>query len=235
MNLSFENPKLDSISVEKKPSSFSGKDFRFDQLEHYDFERLMYCLYRNEIQHEYISYEKIQLMSGVRDNGRDCVLYNDEKISGIIQCKHSSKSKSLAIGICAKEIIRYALYSIQNRDLLPDISSFVYFFAASAGFDSDCSTFLKTFNTSIARQEGLNGWVAQVISSSQQLKDVNKDEIIIELLAILQSIKIELVIPTDIDLLLRKAYNSEVAKKFFEVAMVVDSVLMEETRQTLEK
>ena len=60
----------------------------FSELGDREFELLCYLLVKNEIEdrkHKNIS--SISLMQGVSERGRDCVLYHNGVVSGLIQCK----------------------------------------------------------------------------------------------------------------------------------------------------
>lgn len=234
MKISFEAIAFDKINVATKPQAHSGKDYPLDELEHFDFERLLYCLYKSEIDHnKTFGFNKIQLMSGVRENGRDCSLYIDDTLSAIIQCKQSSRNITVSQSGCAKEIIKYCLYSIQNPTLIPNINTFRYLFAASAGFDSEASVLLKEFNTLMPAHSKLEYWTKQVIGASQSLKKVTYKEIKDRLIFILQNLKVEVIIPTDINILLNKEYNNTIVSKFFEVRLVVDNSSVERIEKRL--
>ncbi|HMF71078.1 MAG TPA: hypothetical protein VK616_06365, partial [Flavitalea sp.] len=206
-----------------------------DKLEHYDFERIMYCLYKSELAHtNCLGYQSIQLMSGVRDNGRDCTLYANDRIVAIIQCKHSARSLPVSEALCAKEIIKYCLYALRDSSLLPNIHSFTYFFTASAGFDTKATSLMKSFNSNMPVHKSIENWTKQVINSTQFLKDMQYQDVRERLNYILSHLKVQVIVPTDIELLLSKEYNSNIIAKFFEVRLVSDNAPIQHLQRSVD-
>src|SRR5687768_331151 len=76
------------------------------------FEELIYSIYKKKIENDRTwkeLYDDIALMQGVGEKGRDCVLYKNGIITGIIQCK--KYDTRISKPDCAKEILKFVLYS----------------------------------------------------------------------------------------------------------------------------
>jgi len=236
MTISFEQPDVNKISVNFRPVAFESKDYPLSLLEHYDFERLIYCLYREEIiTAKSLEYEDIALMSGVRDQGKDCAFYKNNLIAAIIQCKHSKNNKPLQQAACAKEIIKYCLYSLQDKSLLPDIKTFAYYFASSSGFDSSADNLLRTFSKKIINHRKLKQWAEQVINAHRSLEALKYSEIENKLVDTLSQIRIQPILTTDIQILLAKPYNAHIITKFFSVKSVVDNSEVKKLSHKIDK
>jgi hypothetical protein len=224
MKISFEQPDIEKITVNFKYRAFEGKDYPLNLLDHYDFERLSYFLYKEEIiTAKSLDYDDISLMSGVRDQGKDCVFYKNNLIAAIIQCKHSKNNKPLHQANCAKEIIKYCLYSNEDRSLLPDTKTFVYYFASSSGFDSAADSLLRSFSKKITNHNKRELWTKQVIKAHKSLETLKYSDIENNLLNTLSQIKIQVILPVDIQSLLEKPYNQHIITKFFSVKSVADN------------
>src|ERR1044071_6768860 len=97
-----------------KPTKYEGQQYPLWQLNHRDFEILLYNLFRNEISKKKLekTYDDIWLLEGVRDGGRDCSMQIKGQSYGLIQCKHSINNDRITETKCAQEIIKFVLHYI---------------------------------------------------------------------------------------------------------------------------
>lgn len=97
----------------------------FSELGDREFELLSYLLVQEEINNsKYSNIDGISLMQGVSERGRDCVLYNQGKVAGLIQCK--KYTGRLTKPQALKEIIKFLLFATLDESLLPDPDNFEY-------------------------------------------------------------------------------------------------------------
>ena len=233
MEVTYSQPDINSLSGETKPSAYQGKDYPLTALHHRDFELLMYSLYYQEIINKKIPFDSVALMSGVRDKAQDCVLYQGKNKTGLIQCKHSGKDKSLNTKQCVEEIIKFVLYSIQDTSLIPDINNFTYFFASSSGFDTKADEYLRSFNFKISKEPALEKW-SNAIIKNYSLLNLNFKEIKDKLKSLLNSLEVKPVVPNDIQNLL-STYKSTTVRRFFEVQIVVDNSQLDSIKSDIEE
>jgi hypothetical protein len=228
-----KRPSIESIITEKNPTAFGGRDFPLREISHRDFEHLTYSLYKQEIKEKKFDFSDISLMSGIRDNAQDCVLYKNNVKAGIIQCKHSEKDTKPSLKLCVEEIIKFILYSIQDKSLIPDINKFTYYFASSSGFDTVVDDYLKTFKTKIAKEKNLKSWTNNVIKNFTSIK-LSFEDIKSELIQKLSMLNVRLIVPSDIQGLLKNHENS-VAKSFFSLRLVTDNTAIKKLTKKVNK
>jgi hypothetical protein len=222
MNITFQKPNIDALDIANKPTPYNGKNYPLRELKHREFELLMYSIYNQDILSGKVEYDDIALMSGVRDKAQDCILYNNNNVKvGLIQCKHSENDTPLTVKTSVEEIIKFLLYSIKENDLLPNIDSYTYYFASSSGFNTDADSYLRTFSNKIKNEKNIEKWTQNVIRNYSTLGFVY-DDIADKLKEKLQKLKVVVIIPNDIQNKLIE-YESLIAKRFFNVRMVLDS------------
>lgn len=85
------------------------------------FEEFVRDLYYQDIQEKIVNnkFDDVVLLSGNKEQGRDCVLYKNGNSVGVVQCK--LYDKVLTKPECAREIIKFCLYSIIHADFIFDI------------------------------------------------------------------------------------------------------------------
>lgn len=92
--ISYEKPHLESPLT--KPLSFPNQQFSYNNLPSpRRFEELLYGIFDLKIQSKILEdFDDVNLMSGVRDKGRDCNLIRGGRSYGLIQCKQYAKNYS---------------------------------------------------------------------------------------------------------------------------------------------
>src|SRR5690606_40688786 len=144
MNIVYEKPTIDKGTL-PLPPALANKSFPYNDIaDSRRFEELLYSIYKGKIENDlFDDFDDISLMTGVRDQGRDCVLIREGKSYGLIQCKKYEKNYSKNdLGI---EITRFVLFSLLEKTLLHDQSDFTYYISVSKGFTADCIEFVDDF------------------------------------------------------------------------------------------
>ncbi|SHH92423.1 ATPase family associated with various cellular activities (AAA) [Flavobacterium sp. CF108] len=219
--VTYEIPNLDNLKNEHdKPQPLAGKSFPYNDLDHRRFEELLYSIYRPKLNSTEFPFDNISLMSGVRDQGRDCALRKNDSNTGLIQCK--KYASPLNKQQFAEEITKYVLYSIIDEELLPDTDDFHYYIAVSSGFSLECSNFIDDFNRLAPVDADLYKWVAKNIKNptlaSLEIQNVNP--LVSE---IFSKIKVRKIIPQDLDSILFESACKSLIPLFFNVLTVVDN------------
>lgn len=230
--INFERPVIKPEDY--NPIPYEGKSFPYNMVaDDRRFEELVYSIYRARIDAgTLLNYDDIGLMSGVRDEGRDCVLYKSGKIVGLIQCKQIDKS--LTPELVGKEITKFALYSILHPELIYDRSKFEYIISVSKGFTNDCHKFIDDFSAGISEEPRLSRWITEHLKQPAllPLQSTIKHE---EVLDILIKIKITKVQPPDLDRYLMEPGVKHIISLFFQVRSVTDNSEVEKIGRKIDQ
>ncbi|WP_052444742.1 NACHT domain-containing NTPase [Flammeovirga sp. OC4] len=208
-----------------KPTIYNG-NFPLNELDDREFETLCYLIFKEQIKYDDISlsskFDNINLMSGVGEKGFDSTLYFKGEISGLIQCK---KLKTrLTKPQLLKEILKFILYTIIDKELLPNKKNFTYYIITSSGFANTTLTLIENFNKkSIC--EDVKSLCKEVISNYSSLKQIDLDKHFDEIIDILKSINVCKLIPEDLQFLLQEYSN--ISKSFFKIYTATDNTLIE--------
>jgi hypothetical protein len=133
----------------------------FSELGDREFELLSYLLVQEEINNsKYANINSISLMQGVSERGRDCILYNQGKVVGLIQCK--KYTGRLTKPQALKEIIKFLLFATLDKSILPDPDNFEYKLYVSNDLTEPAITLIKEYSIKIS-DEIENGVVDQYI------------------------------------------------------------------------
>ncbi len=232
----FSRPVISSQT--DRPIPMAGQGYPYNSISSdRRFEELVYSIYKKKIENHAtwkVTYDDIALMQGVGEKGRDCVLYKDGTITGAIQCK--KYEKRITKPDCAKEILKFILYSFCDNTVLPDAKHFSYYFAVSEGFTGPAADFLDKFNEEIVQESELENWFNELKSNYEaSIGTLDYKAIQPDLLKKLSSIKIQKIVPQDLDLELASPYTKEIIPIFFEVRTVTDNSLIEELKTLIEK
>lgn len=230
--INYEKPDLESALL--KPLSFSNQPFSYNNLPNSRrFEELLYGIFSLKIQFKLLEdFDDVNLMSGVRDKGRDCNLIKGGRSYGLIQCKQYGKNYSK--NDFGPEIVRFVLYSLADKqnNLVADYDDFTYYIAVSNGFTDDCLTFIDNFSNNITQETKLHEWVDKNLEmpTLSSLKD-NFDYDYFR--NIISKIKVKKIIPQDLDNYLNNVGFTHLISAFFEVRAVVDNSTVENLISTL--
>lgn len=204
--------------------TFSNSNFEMTHLSDRRFEELIERIFQYRIDDDLKKHDNAMLMSGVGEQGRDVNLTLNGLCNGIIQCKHNT-SANLNKPTFAKEIIKFALYSLINTQIIPDISKFTYYLACSKNFASTTVDLMSGFNDKITKEKDYNAWIESVLASYKQFKDLKLSEIKTPLKQVLQKITIVPINYSSINKWLNKYPN--IQSEFFDLKKVVDSSAIE--------
>jgi hypothetical protein len=194
----------------------------FSELGDREFELLCYLLLKNEIENDkHDNITSISLMQGVSERGRDCSLYKNGVVSGLIQCKkyqgRISRPQTL------REIIKFLLFSIIDNDLLPKSESFEYKLYVSNDLAETTNNLIHSYSSEIEKEiksGAIKKYVEDVISEYESFKNFINHEPVDEVIKLLRNIKLTASNATDLTSRVHK-YDSLVTL-FFNVRTVVD-------------
>ncbi len=193
----------------------------FNQLGDREFEILVYSLLNEEIkQNKHPNFTKIALMQGVGERGRDCILYDSQGVCGLIQCK--KYSGRLTKPQILKELIKFALYSILDDSILPNINNFNYFFYVSNDFAEPCIDLL--YKNQIILDDIKNGtiekFIIQVVEEYETFRPLRDNPPYDSIYNILKNLKISGV--NGVELSNRIQMLPKILQNFFNIKLVVD-------------
>ncbi len=215
-DIQFYHPQITGDSA--APISIENKGFPYNQLaDHRRFEELVYSIFVEKIGHnKFHHFDKISLMSGVQDKGRDCTLYTSSRFTGLIQCK--KYKNSLSKDQFGKELIKFLLCSLIYDELKFDPTNFSYFIAASGGYANSCIDFINSYKLEIHQEKNLDSWIKPNLLENRfsEISFKNAKEYVIK---ILQNISIKEIAPQDLDSYLIRDHQ-DLISLFFQIRSV---------------
>lgn len=213
--------EIASIVALPKPAKYTVQNtFPFNELSDTQFEMLLYLAAKGNIGNNFLSipFDSCRLLGSSGDKGRDVILKRDGKHVGVIQCK---KYKSnLDKGLTLKEILKFVIYYMEDRSLIPDLTDFRYYMAASTGFTKDAADLLDNFADNIAAEvSNIEKFAKEIIQEYKTIK--NTYELIFhQLMQTLSMFRVERIVPPDITSAIIN--KPEIVKMFFTVDSVID-------------
>lgn len=227
---------LDEINKEtkefKKPAAYNGLTLPFNSLADRAFEILLYQIYKDKIERDEnnirVKFNRVDLMQGVGEKGRDCILTRNGKNVGVIQCK--KVASNIAKPQFAKEVLKFLLFAIKDKTLIDDPKEFTYFFCVSTGLAGTTKELIRDFNTFILKEKDLEVWVDSVIKEYKQFDGMSFKIVKNDLTGLLEKVKLERILPQDLELWLSSLSNIQAA--FFDIKTVTDNSLIEKIEQT---
>ncbi|MCB9009681.1 MAG: hypothetical protein H6656_20340 [Ardenticatenaceae bacterium] len=237
MNSSEIDVEREIQSITDKPPAYEGQGYPYFGLPGRDrnFEILLYSLFSVEIRDRKHTgrFDKVSLMPGVGEQARDIVLSYRGKRVGVVQCKHSINSANRENKPdVAREIIKFVLYYLQDKSLIPDLDDFTYYYAVSSDFTRPAIDLLDNFNDQILEEDSFVDWVSQVIQNCKAFREIKFDGIKDKLSVILRSITVKKLTAVDLDLKL-SAYP-EIVVRFFSVEKVFSFEDVQRIEQKIE-
>jgi hypothetical protein len=215
----------------EKPTAYSGLSLPFNSLNDRAFEILLYQVFKDKIERDENNirdkFTSVDLMQGVGEKGRDCILTKNGKNVGAIQCK--KVATNIARPQFVKELLKFLLFSIKDTSLITSHKEFTYYFSVSTGLAGTTKELIRDFNTMIFKEKDLELWTNVVISQYEQLKGMTYKSVKPKLTELLEFVKIERILPQDIELWLSSIPT--VSALFFEVKTVTDNSLIEKIEQ----
>ncbi|MGY3054160.1 hypothetical protein ACVWYG_002363 [Pedobacter sp. UYEF25] len=228
--IQFTTPQV--LKEDNNPIAIANKGFPYrDIADPRRLEELVYSIFGAKIGNgALVDFDKVSLMSGVRDMGKDCALFKDDILRGVIQCKKYQKSISKTD--FGEEIIKYVLYSLLEPQLIPEAKDFTYYIAATGGFVRDCSDLIDEFNIRICNVPDLDSWIQKLLLNPtlSGLKNVN---VVSKVKDILKQIKVLKIHSQDLDAYLMEPCCKNLIPLFFEVRTVTDNSKIDALRSDL--
>lgn len=144
---------LDSAEIEHevrsiRPTSYFETelpDLPLTRLRDRTFEVLAHALTEAAITRCPRLFTKASLLREGADQGRDVLLLNGERVVGVIQCKRYSSAITLPMVL--RELMRFALLAVRNRDLVPEADGFAYELWTAGEITSDAQAFFDAPQT----------------------------------------------------------------------------------------
>lgn len=123
-----------TIGYKPTATDASFQSLPMSMLSDREFEILCYKLVKREIENGvFTTSDKISLMQGVGDRGRDCTLYMSNTPNGVIQCK--KYTTRLTLPQILKELLKFLLHSILDNSIISNPKKFTYYIYSS----NDCN------------------------------------------------------------------------------------------------
>lgn len=222
-----------------KPQVFELEEgYPLEKLGPRAFEMLLYCVFKEQINSGTFRdiFDKVELMQGVGEQGRDCVFTYSNKNIGLIQCKHTINVKTkVDITKVAEEVIKFLLNYLQDNSLISDESNFIYYFATNTDFTDTAKQLLDSFNETLKRDKyQLKIWVENVIKKYELIGLIYDDVLADRIIEITKKIIFKRLNQTDINQLIAQ-YDNKVAPLFFKLRGYVDNSSVLKIMDILEK
>jgi len=221
--ISEEQIQIEAKSGYKPLAIDSGiKLLPFSDLGDREFELLSYLLVQQEIsEFKHPNVTNISLMQGVSERGRDCVLYNNGVVSGLIQCKQYKARLSRPQTI--KEILKFLLFSTLDDSLLPDSENFEYKLYVSNDFTEPTIALIHSYETEVEKEisEGnIDKYLDEIINEYESFSCYKGNKPKDKINELLRNIKLTSSNATDLSSRIYKQDN--ILSMFFNVKTVVD-------------
>lgn len=210
-----------------RPLSIANKSFPYTELaDDRRFEELLYSLISLKVQAgTFGGFDKVSLMSGVREKGRDCALLRDGKNHGLIQCK--KYKNNLSKQVFGEEITKFVMYSLLVPGMIEVQEDFIYYIAVSTGFVLECSDFIDDFKARITNETELSNWINKNLRHPT-LAPLKLNNIESEVRDILKKITVAKILPQDLDGYLYEPECIHLQPLFFEVRVLIDRKQIDE-------
>jgi hypothetical protein len=209
--------------VTEKPRKFNLQvTYPFGDLDDRSFELLLYSLAQSRAELFRFQYDQVSLALAGGDKGRDVVLFNNNLICGIIQCKRT-KSRIDRPSL-AKEILKFVMHALQDGTALAQEPH--YMIACSAGLNREANAFVDSYPSSlIDDKQQLEKWCSELLIEYSTIKIhfVDHKQCII---TALRSLRVTPLLPVSLSVAL--ASNTAVSRSFFEVQSVIDATTFED-------
>ncbi|PKP20084.1 MAG: hypothetical protein CVU05_09885 [Bacteroidetes bacterium HGW-Bacteroidetes-21] len=211
----------------EKPNSYNGLNLPFNLLNDRAFEILLYQIFKDKIDRDENNirdkYDYIDLMQGVGEKGRDCILTKNGVNVGVIQCKKIAANISKPQFI--KELLKFLLFAIKDKTLISSSYDFTYYFSVSTGLAGTTKELIRDFNTLIFKEKDIELWTDNLTKEYKQLNGLTYKSVSSDLSELLKNIKVERILPQDIEYWLSTSTNIQAL--FFNVKTVTDNTLIE--------
>jgi hypothetical protein len=224
-----------SEPAETAPTAYENTSFPYGQLDDRPFEELTYLVFRKKIEREgkfSSRHNRIHLMQGIGEKGRDCALFSGSEFSGIIQCKNYKNS--ILKGPCLEEIIKPLLHTIIGNLTISHPEKFEYFFVAPLGFAGPANDMLGSFSNFVDNNRPeIEKAVNRLKKDYKCFDQIEFATIEARLTGLLKAITIIPYTKADLDSELSLPENAGIVLSFFTVRAVTDNKAIEELKREI--
>lgn len=233
IQLTYETPEI--LNEVNKPTAYANESFPYNGLPSpRRFEELIYTLVRRQLGGgNFKLFDKVSLMSGVAEQGRDCALFTAGRSTGVIQCK--KYLNNLSKEEFGREITKFVLYSLLEKKLIHKPADFTYYIAVSKGLTGECSDFIDAFTSEVPTEPLLVEWISYNLNKYITLAPlkIDRSDTLNNVIAVLSEITVIPIRPADLDLYMEAAKNDGVIQLFFEVKTVTDNFEIRKLREEI--
>lgn len=195
----------------------------FTDLSDREFELLSYLLVQKEINKgKEMEFTSIALMQGVGERGRDCILYKNSSLSGLIQCKNTKANLTRPATI--KEIVKFILFSMLDSSIMPSPEHFHYKLYVAKDLTENALILINShFNEiDIEINNGkFSDYINGVVGEYESFLPFRKSPPVNEVANAFKKMKISY--SNGIDLTERIYSNPELVSLFFKAIHIVDT------------
>lgn len=222
------------IANAQKPITLSNFSYPLNSLDDRMFEILTYSIFKKRITNNDATlnqqFQDILLMQGVGEKGMDCILTNNHKIVGLIQCKKYAKNLT-GIQILT-ELIKFSIHYYLDKDRFKTSDKFKYFVATSTGYSSNAIELLELItNGSFIQKYDFKNIVLKTLAKYKEFKNLKFENLEKEIPEILSNFNYELIRPSDFNLWINSF--PEIIETFFEIKKVTDNKLIEDAKKEI--
>ncbi|ROL94870.1 hypothetical protein BK636_01295 [Pseudomonas chlororaphis] len=195
----------------------------YTELSDRDFENLIYCLMRAETESiPSADFDDVALMQGVGEKGRDCVLYQNGRIVGAVQCKNLKVRMTRPAVI--KELIKFLLFALLDNQIMPNPKGFKYHLYVPGGLTGPAISLVSGFAEEIEREVSNGDLLQHLVTVASEFESfecfVDKPPLD-KICETLRGLNFKAFEGADINN--RLSQNNGVLSSFFQVSLVVES------------
>ncbi|BEM42828.1 hypothetical protein ACIF2R_08405 [Serratia marcescens] len=212
-----------SIGYKPKAIDASFQSLPLSMLSDREFEILCYKLISREIESGiFTTSDKIALMQGVGERGRDCTLYLNNISNGVVQCK--KYSAKLTLPQVLKELLKFFLHSILDNSFIPAPKNFTYHIYASNDCNEQSLKLIYGFRHEIEahiKNGNIEKYAKDVCEEYESFTNFRSAIPLEKLSTLLRSINIEFSNGSDISGRISK--HTDILQEFFNIRTVIDN------------
>ncbi|MFY0563526.1 FxSxx-COOH system tetratricopeptide repeat protein [Archangium lansingense] len=174
--------------------------------------------------------DAVRLLNEGKDRGRDLVLYRQQRVVGIVQCKRITSPLGLPMAL--QEIIKFLLFALVDPELMPEPNDFMYKLASAGPLTEAAGDFFhESTRILAANQEKIPIWTAKVLQDYASFKALDLPTAVRSVVERLPQLRYELL--SDGELSRQASEFPALIRRFFKVATVVDSGVVDTKLATL--
>lgn len=206
----------------KPPAIESGvMNLPLSELGDREFELLVYLLIKAEIEAgSQLPFTSISLMQAVGERGRDCVLYSNEAVAAVVQCK--KYANRLSRPQVLKELIKFLLFSTLDQSILPDPNNFEYKLYVSNDLSEPAITLINSYTSEIQKDISSNNifkYVSDLVAEYESFSAYRNHPPVKNVVELLKRIRVSYC--TSTDLTTRIHHQKNILNNFFRVQKVI--------------